>query len=61
MSSVREAPAGLEEIDLAKADQKCKAKVYDAPYKTVQYELEKEFVTDHKAELEQFRDGTAQR
>jgi hypothetical protein len=49
------------EIDLAKADQKCKAKVYDAPYKTVQYELEKEFVTDHKAELEQFRDGTAQR
>jgi hypothetical protein len=49
------------EIDLAKADQKCKAKVYDATYKTAQYELEKEFVTEHKAELDQYRDGMAQR
>ncbi|HEY0691961.1 MAG TPA: hypothetical protein VGD71_23315 [Kribbella sp.] len=49
------------EIDLAKADQKCKAKVYDAEYKKAQYELEREFVTEHKAELEQFRDGMAQR
>jgi hypothetical protein len=49
------------EIDLAKADQTCRAKVYDAEYKKVQYELEKEFVTEHKAELEQFRDSTAQR
>jgi hypothetical protein len=49
------------EIDLAKADQKCKAKVYDAEYKKAQYELEKEFVTEHKAELEQYRDGMAQR
>jgi hypothetical protein len=49
------------EIDLATADQKCKAKVYDAAYKTAQYELEKEFVTEHKTELEQYRDGMAQR
>ena len=32
------------EIDLAVADQKCKAKVYDEAYKKVQYEQEKEFV-----------------
>jgi hypothetical protein len=53
--------ADLRKFDLAKADQKCKAKVYDAEYKKAQYELEKEFVTEHKAELEQFRDGMAQR
>lgn len=49
------------EIDLAKADQKCRAKGYDAEYKKAQYDLEKEFVTEHKAELEQYRDGMAQR
>ncbi|MEI8406837.1 MULTISPECIES: hypothetical protein [unclassified Kribbella] len=49
------------EIDLAVADQKCRAKVYDEPYKTVQYALEKEFVEQHKAELEAFRDGMANR
>ncbi|MFK4083277.1 hypothetical protein ACI2LF_04150 [Kribbella sp. NPDC020789] len=49
------------ETELAVADQKCKAKVYDAPYKKVQFELEKEFVTQHKAELEAYRDGTANR
>ncbi|GAB2681717.1 hypothetical protein GCM10009743_67370 [Kribbella swartbergensis] len=49
------------EIDLAVADQKCRAKVYDEAYKTVQYELEKEFVEQHKAELEAYRDGMANR
>jgi hypothetical protein len=49
------------EIDLAVADQKCRAKVYDEPYKTVQYEQEKEFVEQHKAELEAYRDGMANR
>ena len=49
------------EIDLAVADQKCKAKVYDEPYKKVQYEQEKEFVTQHKAELEAYRDAMADR
>lgn len=49
------------EIDLAVADQKCRAKVYDEPYKTVQYEKEKEFVEQHKAELEAYRDGMANR
>jgi hypothetical protein len=49
------------EIDLAVADQKCRAKVYDEPYKTVQYQLEKEFVDQHKAELEAYRDGMANR
>jgi hypothetical protein len=49
------------EIQLAKADQKCRAKVYDAPYKKAQYELEKEFVNQHKAELEAFRDEMANR
>ncbi|QNE19839.1 hypothetical protein F1D05_20375 [Kribbella qitaiheensis] len=49
------------ELELAKADQTCKAKVYDAPHKKAQYELEKEFVGSHKAELEAYRDGTANR
>jgi hypothetical protein len=49
------------EIELAKADQGCQAKVYDAPHKKAQYELEKEFVTSHKAELEAYRDATADR
>ncbi len=49
------------EIALATADQKCRAKVYDAPYKKAQYELEKEFVNQHKAELEAFRDEMANR
>ncbi|TCO46238.1 hypothetical protein EV646_107262 [Kribbella antiqua] len=49
------------EIALATDDQKCRAKVYDDAYKKVQYELEKEFVTQHKAELEAYRDGMASR
>ncbi len=49
------------EIDLAVADQKCRAKAYDEAYKTVQYEKEKEFVEQHKAELEAYRDGMANR
>jgi len=49
------------EIDLAVADQKCRAKTYDEAYKTVQYEKEKEFVEQHKAELEAYRDGMANR
>ncbi len=49
------------ETELAVADQKCKAKTYDAQFKTVQYEQEKEFVAQHKAELEAYRDGMANR
>ncbi|MEV4267032.1 hypothetical protein [Kribbella sp. NPDC049584] len=49
------------EIDLAVADQKCKAKGYDDAYKKVQYAAEKEFVDQHKAELEAYRDEMANR
>lgn len=49
------------ETELAVADQKCKAKAYDSQFKTVQYEQEKEFVAQHKAELEAYRDGMANR
>ncbi|TDW24233.1 hypothetical protein [Kribbella kalugense] len=47
------------EIEVAVADQNCKAKVYDQPYKKVQYEAEKEFVDQHKSELEAYRDEMA--
>ena len=50
-----------EEIELAKADQGCKAKVYDESYKKAQYELEKEFVTANKTQLEQYRDSVSER
>ncbi|GAA1540213.1 hypothetical protein GCM10009741_48750 [Kribbella lupini] len=50
-----------KEIELAKTDQGCKAKTYDAPYKQASTEHEKEFVTQHKAELEQYRDTMAER
>lgn len=49
------------EIALAVADQKCKASGYDDAYKKVQYAAEKEFVDQHKAELEAYRDETANR
>jgi hypothetical protein len=49
------------EIALATADQKCKAKGYDDAYKKVQYEAEKEFVGQHKTELESYRDEMANR
>jgi hypothetical protein len=49
------------ELELAKADQACMAKVYNEPYKQVQYELEKEFVEQNKAQLEQYRDTMAER
>ncbi|GAA1564638.1 hypothetical protein GCM10009789_17650 [Kribbella sancticallisti] len=50
-----------EEIELAKADQGCKSKVYDEPYKKAQYEQEKEFVTANKTQLEQYRDAVSER
>ncbi|WP_020386772.1 hypothetical protein [Kribbella catacumbae] len=50
-----------EEIELAKADQGCKAKGYNEPYKKAQYELEKEFVTANKTQLEQYRDSVSER
>ena len=50
-----------EEIELAKADQGCKKKVYDEAYKKAQYELEKEFVTANKTQLEQYRDTVSER
>lgn len=49
------------EIELATADQKCRATAYDEPYKQAQYEHEKEFVEQHKAALEAYRDGMANR
>jgi hypothetical protein len=49
------------EIELAKADQACKAKGYEAAYKEVQYQLEKEFVTANKTQLEAYRDAMAER
>ncbi len=49
------------EIELAKADQGCKAKTYDAEYKEASTEHEKEFVAQHKTELEQYRDTMAER
>lgn len=50
-----------EEIELAKADQSCKTKVYDESYKKAQYELEKEFVDANKTQLEQYRDTVSER
>jgi hypothetical protein len=50
-----------EEIELAKADQGCKKKVYDESYKKAQYELEKEFVAANKTQLEQYRDTVSER
>lgn len=50
-----------EEITLAKADQGCKKKVYDEPFKKAQYELEKEFVAANKTQLEQYRDSVSER
>jgi hypothetical protein len=49
------------EIELAKADQGCKKKVYDEPFKKAQYELEKEFVDANKTQLEQYRDSVSER
>jgi hypothetical protein len=49
------------EIDLAVADQKCKQAKYDDAYKKVQYAAEQEFVDQHKAELESYRDEMANR
>jgi hypothetical protein len=50
-----------EEIELAKADQACKTKVYEEPFKKAQYELEKEFVEANKTQLEQYRDTVSER
>ncbi|MFI5710221.1 hypothetical protein [Kribbella sp. NPDC051620] len=50
-----------EEIELAKADQGCKKKVYDEPAKLAQYELEKEFVAANKTQLEAYRDSVSER
>ncbi|NEA36342.1 hypothetical protein [Streptomyces sp. SID13031] len=49
------------EIELAKADQGCKKKVYEEPFKKAQYELEKEFVDANKTQLEQYRDTVSER
>jgi hypothetical protein len=49
------------EIELAKADQGCKKKVYDEPAKKAQYELEKEFVDANKTQLEAYRDSVSER
>lgn len=44
------------ELAVAKADYACSEQHYDKTYRTVQFELEKAFVKDHKAELESYRD-----
>ncbi|TCC56167.1 hypothetical protein E0H73_33990 [Kribbella pittospori] len=61
VDSARLSELRKSEIDLAVADQKCRASTYDESYKTVQYAMEKEFVDQHKAELEAYRDGMANR
>jgi hypothetical protein len=61
VDSAKLADLRKSEIDLAVADQKCKAKGYDDAYKKVQYEAEKEFVDQHKSELEAYRDEMANR
>ncbi|GAA3079862.1 hypothetical protein JOF29_004884 [Kribbella aluminosa] len=61
VDSAKLADLRKREIELAVADQKCKAHGYDDSYKKVQYEQEKEFVDQHKAELEAYRNETANR
>jgi len=46
-----------EEIALALADYDCRVKVgYDAALDNVRIEAETQFVEEHRAELEQYRD-----
>ncbi len=57
-------PAELEklqqyELALAQADFGCREKHYNDIVEEVQYELEEEFVAEHRAELERFRDEIA--
>jgi len=47
------------EIELAELDLGCKKKGYEEAYQKVQYELEKEFVETHKAQLEQYKESIA--
>lgn len=58
-------PAGLAavrrfELAVAKADYDCRQKGYDKTYEQVQYAAEREFIDDHKAILEQFKDTLAE-
>lgn len=43
------------ELKIAPADLECKKKEYDEPAKKVQFELEKEFLEQHKSQLEEYR------
>lgn len=59
-------PEDLEELQeyelaLARADFGCREEHYNDIAEEVQYELEEEFVEDHRAELERFRDQMAER
>lgn len=49
------------ELALARADFDCREEHYNDVAEEVQYELEEEFVEDHRAELERFRDEMAER
>ncbi|PSK92400.1 hypothetical protein CLV30_13216 [Haloactinopolyspora alba] len=47
------------EIDVATADHECKQQGYQETYDEVSHELQEEFVEQHRAELERYRDSRA--
>lgn len=47
------------ELAVAKADYGCREGEYEKAYRDVSYELEKEFVEQHRTELERYRDAMA--
>jgi hypothetical protein len=48
------------ELKLAPIDHECQEKHFAKPAKEVRFELEKEFLAQHKAQLEQYRDTMAE-
>jgi hypothetical protein len=48
------------ELKLAPADVECQQKVYEKPVRAAQIEYEQEFLDQHKAQLEQYRDAMAE-
>lgn len=49
------------ELDLAQADYSCLEDHYNEVAEEVQFEIEEEFVEEHRSELEQYRDAMAER
>lgn len=48
------------ELDLAAVDHACQQEHYREVYRDVAYEMEEEFVDNHRTELENYRDAVAQ-